>query len=498
MGRYLPPIPLNDFVLGLNEKPENNLLDDRELAESKNVFVGPGYIQKRFGYVAHRNTPTSFLYEFFKNNGTSEFLAVGGTTLYKDNGTALVSVTMTNALTTSKVKMITYNDRTMNDVVLIADGGKLKTYNGTEVKEVTPRTPTGGEPTDPGGNDLINLSAVRTIVINKDRIYICGHPTNKNRVSFSHIDPGLGYGVYDYFPATHFFDLAVDDNDEIIDLKVFRGAVIVFCKRSVWAIYGSGRTANDYQIIKINVPTGCIAPGSITSVGNSIFYLSDTHIYALSSTEEDYISANITSQNIEKTLNAITLVDKEKAVGTYFKDKYYLSFPDGTTVVFDNLIGNWTVFTNIKAKSFLNRSGVLYFAGDKLYKFDENVFSDDGVAIPARIKLKNMDFGFSVQDKRFRRMWVVAKQFIGPSSKYSISAIIDYVEVKIDDIDTDQSLVWGEGDWGETFWGFKEVIRNEIPIGKRGTNFQLILENNNLDQPFTFYGVTFEFKLYRP
>ena len=500
MSNYLPPVTFNNFVLGLNEKPSNNLIDDKELAESVNVFVGPGYIEKRYGYVEHRNTPVSLLYDFYKNNGTIEQLAVSGTNLMKDNGTALVPVTMTNPLTTDKVKLVVYNDRSMNDVVLIADGGKLKTYNGTEVKEVTPHTPSTGdnsEITDPGLNDMENLSAVRSLVINGERIYIVGHPTNKNRVSFSHIDPGLGFGVFDYFPATHFFDLAVDDNDEIVDLELFRQGVAVFCKRSLWMIYGNGRTANDYQITRINVPNGCIAPGSIKRVGNSIFYLSDNHIYALTSTDQEYVSANVTSENITNTLNSISLADKEKAVATFFDDKYYLSFPSGLTVVFDNLIGNWTVFTNIKAKTFLNRSGVLYFGGEKVYKFDKNVFNDDGEPIAAKIVLKNMDFGFQVQDKRFRRMWIVAKQYIEPTSTYRVSAVIDYVKVNIDNIETDQSLVWGEGTWGKSFWGFKEVVKNRLYLGKRGTNFQLVIENDSLDQPFTFYGVTFEYAVKR-
>jgi hypothetical protein len=488
-----------DFSLGLNDKVAANILNDMELAESQNCFVGRGIIDKRYGYLPYSTLSATYLYEFFKGDYTSEFLAVSGTSLYKDNGSGTFSpVTMTNPLTTSNTKMITYNDRLMEDVVLIADGGELKIYNGTEVKEVTPHTPTTEELTDPGTNDLENLTNFRTIAINGERIYACAHPTNRNRVSFCHIDPDLGYGVYDYFPATHFFDLAVDDNDEIVELRVFRGAVIAFCKRSLWAIYGNGRTLNDYQIIKINVPTGCIAPNSVVEVGNSIFYMSDTHIYSLNSTEKDYISADIVSERVEKTLKAIPLTDKQQSVGTFFENRYYLSFPNGTTVVFDNLIANWTVFTNISAKSFLNRSGVLYFAGSKVYKFDENTWSDDGQPIVTQIKFKNMDLGYPVQNKKIRKLWVIAKQYEDLSSDYNIKAIIDYIEVDIENISTDQSLVWDEGDWDGTLWDFKDVVQNELRIRKSGKNFQLIVISDTVDQPFTFYGFAFEYKLKKP
>lgn len=487
-----------DFSLGLNDKVAANLLNDMELAESINCFVGRGIIDKRNGYLPYATLSATYLYEFYKSDYTSEFLAVSGTSLYKDASGTFNSVTMTNPLTTSSVKMITYNDREMNDVVLIADGGNLKTYNGSEVVEVIPHVAAGDELTDPGLNDMDNLTTFRTMVINGDRIYACAHPTNRNRINFCHIDPMLGYGVYDYFPATHFFDVAVDDNDEIIELKVFRNAVIVFCKRSIWALYGNGRTANDYQLHKINVPTGCISPKSIIEVGNSIFYLSDTHIYSLNSTEKEYISAEIVSERIEKTLKGISLTDKQQAVGAFFKDKYYLSFPNGTTVVFDNLIANWTVFTNIQAKSFLNRNGVLYFAGSKVYKFDENTWSDDGQPIEARIKFKNMDLGFPVQKKKIRKLWVIAKQYEALSTDYQIKAIVDYFEVDIDNISMDESLIWDEGNWDDTNWDFKEVIMNELRIRKQGTNFQLLIVSNVVNQPFTFYGFAFEYKLKKP
>jgi hypothetical protein len=226
--------------------------------------------------------------------------------------------------------------------------------------------------------------------------------------------------------------------------------------------------------------------------------MSDTHIYSLNSTEKDYISADIVSERVEKTLKAIPLTDKQQSVGTFFENRYYLSFPNGTTVVFDNLIANWTVFTNISAKSFLNRSGVLYFAGSKVYKFDENTWSDDGQPIVTQIKFKNMDLGYPVQNKKIRKLWVIAKQYEDLSSDYNIKAIIDYIEVDIENISTDQSLVWNEGDWDGTLWDFKDVVQNELRIRKSGKNFQLIVISDTVDQPFTFYGFAFEYKLKKP
>jgi hypothetical protein len=502
---------LRDFSLGINEKTAPNLIPDNALVDAENAVLERGSVSKRHGYVKYSNQltqPITRLFEYNKFNGNKEFLAVSDNKVYKDNSGTLEQIPFNtiSSLSSSEVKMLTYKDRNINDVVLIADKGKLKVYNGTDVNEVASHSPDTEEQTDPGLNDLDNLTNFRCIAIKKDRIFAAAHPTVKNRVSFCHHDPTLGYAVYDYWPASFFFDVATEENDEIVELKVFRDALIIFCKRSIWALYGDGRTLNDYELKKINVPSGCIAPNSVQTVGNNIFYLSDDHVYSLFSTDENFISAEIisnvkeTGSSVEQTLKSIPLTDKEKAVGTYFENKYYLSFPSGLTLVFDTTLGAWTKFTNIQANSFLNRDGVLFFSSDTgyIYKFDETVFSDDGQPINFSITTKNMDFGYEVQDKKFRRLWVIAKQFDELSSEFNVKAKIDYIETNITDISTDQSLVWGEGNWGETHWGFKEVIQNSLRIREKGRNIQLIITNNELDQPLTLYAIVLQYKLKKP
>lgn len=510
---------LNDFSLGINETASPNLIPDKALVDAENCILGRGFVKRRGGFVKHSNQllqPITTLYEYNKNDGAKETLALSDNKLHKDNNGVLAAIPFNTitSLTSAKAKMITYKDRNIKDVVLIADKGKLKVYNGTDVREVTPHTPvdntsTGGgnELSDPGTNDLANLTNFRAITLNKyERVFAAAHPTVKNRVSFCHLDPIIGYSVYDYFPATHFFDLATIDNDEIVELKLFRDAVIVFCKRSIWAIYGDGRTLNDYEIKKINVPTGCISSESIQEVGNNIFYLSDDHIYSLFSTDENFISAEIissvkeTGSNIEQTLKGISRIDKEQAVGVFYESKYFLSFPSGTTLVFDTTLGCWTKYTNIKANSFLNRNGVLLFSSDSglIYRFDDSVFNDDGLPINFSITLKNMDFGYPVNDKKFRRLWTIAQQFDIESSSFNVKAKIDYIERELMDISTDQSLIWGEGNWGDVHWGYKEVVQNSLRIRDKGKNLQLIITSNQVDQPLIIYGFVLQYKLKKP
>ena len=496
--------PMRDWSFGMNDKDSPNLIPDNALVEAQNAVIGRGFISKRNGYTKYTTTPLTSavqqLYRFFKNNGSAETLAVSNKTLYKDNTGALTAVPFSTitSLTSDQVQMMTYKNRTIQDVVLLADGGKLKVYNGTNVQEVVPYSPSTEEQTDPGLNDLANLTNFRAIAIKKDRIFAAAHPTVKNRISFCHHDPTLGYATFDYWPSVFFFDVATTENDEIVQLEVFRDGLVILCKRSVWYLQGDGRALADYNLIKINVPSGCIAPDSVQVVGDALFYLSDDHVYAMSATEENFVSAKIVSRNVENTLKSISQEDKAKAQGIFYQDKYYLSFPDGTCLVFDTdqTMLSWVKWTNIKANSFLNKDGVLMFShtNGNIYQFAD-VYADDGTAIEFRMKTKNMDFATEVQDKKLRRLWTIAKQYDLASSNFNVTAIIDYVSINLTDIDTDQSGLWGESNWGESMWGFKDVVQNALRVRQKGKNLQLVITNNNLNEPFTLYGMALQYKL---
>lgn len=502
--------PLRSFELGINDKTAANLIPDQAVVDAENVIFGKGPFSKRNGYVKHStqlSNPITKYYKFNRFNGNKEYLAVSGLKLYQDASGTLNAIT--GALTSNDVQMISYKDRNIGDVVLIADGGKLKHYQAGQVNEVTPHTASSDEQTDPGLNDLANLTNFRAVAIKQDRIYAAAHPTVKNRLSFCHHDPIKGYAVYDYWPAIFFIDVATDNNDVINQLETFRNGLVILCEQSVWYLVGDGRTAQDYQLTKINVPTGCIAPNSVKAVGNELIYLADDGIYSLYSTDQNYVSARLIStitvngqvlSSIENTLKGISLADKRKAVGTYYDNKYYLSFPSGLTLVYDTILQSWTKFTNIQANSFLNKDGVLYFTSNTglIYRFDNNVYSDDGQPINFMVKTKNFDFNYEVQDKKFKKFWTVAKQYDEEESVFNLSAKVDYIDVDIEQVSTDESLAWGEAIWGETFWGFRDVVQNELRIQKRGKNIQLILTNNVVDQPLTIYGLVFQYKLKKP
>lgn len=496
---------MRDFSKGIIDKTAPNLIPDNALVDAENAVIESGSVSKRNGYQSYASliTPITQLYNFFRYNGTRELLAVSNNKIYKDTNGTLTAVGGT--LTSNDTKSVVYKSRGLQDVLILADKGKMKVYNGSLVAEATPYSPTTEEQTDPGLNDLSNLTNFRAIAIKKDRIFAAAHPTVKNRISFSHHDPKLGFATFDYWPSSFFFDVGVEDNDEITELKVFRDALIIFCKRSIWALYGDGRSITDYELKRINVPTGCIAPNSVQMVGNDLFYLSDDHVYSLYSTEESYVSARVVSENIEKTLRKQARVDKEKAIGCYFENKYFLSFSDGTCLIYDTLLKSWTKWTNVQANSFLNVDGRLLFSTNTgfVQEFKPNIYNDNGSAISFRINTKILDFGYDVQVKKLRTLWAIIKQYDNFTSTLDLRAMIDHFAVvslldNAEEGETNVAAKWDSGLWDEGVWDFAEIIQKELKLREKGKNLQIVIYNDKLDQPLTIYGIAFEFKVKKP
>jgi hypothetical protein len=501
-------IDMKDFSAGMNSRDNANLIPDNALVDAVNVVLGRGFVSKRNGFGNATNVlpnPVTSSYVWHKFDGTTETLCVSNNTLYRNVNGALTAIPFVGiaALTSNEVRFVAYKDRNLNQAVLLADGGKLKVYNGVDVREVVPYAPNEQEQGNPGLNDLSNLTSFRAFVLKNDRVFSLCHPVVKNRLSFCHFDSTKGYAMFDYVPATFFIDVAVSDNDEILDIRTFRDAIVIFCKRTIWALYGNGSSLANYSLTKINVPFGCISRDSITVVENDLYYLSVDGVYKLFATDQSYISAQKVSLPIEPFIKGISLVDQQKSKGVFFQNRYLLSFPSGDTIVYDLALkseyeeGAWCRWTNIQANSWLSTDNVLQFASNKgcIYRFEENRNNDDGAPITYQITTKQYDFGSQTQFKKFKGFWIIAKQYDAQSSTFNVTGTIDYVPINLMDNSTDQSLVWDEGDFDEVLWDFVDVVVTPLRIRQQGRNIQLTITSNKLDEPFTLYGVSF---LYKP
>ncbi|MGG1344155.1 hypothetical protein ABE244_27065 [Bacillus toyonensis] len=481
-----------DFSMGLNDTVYSNLIEDKELSKVENAVIGVGEIRKRTGYkqVAYVGEKVTGAYTFLKSDGTNELLMMGDR-LRRWNGKFFVDIPGAPS-TGDRANFITMKDRKGNRVVLVANNISLKVYAENQLSSVTAYVPTPDEQRSPGLNDIGSLFNCKYMAFFGGRLFVVGHDI-KNRVSFSHIDPKLGYAVYDYFPAINFFDVASNENDEIVGLVPFRNSLIIFCRYSIWALYG--KTTYDYELVKMNTPTGCIASESIKVVGNQIFYLSDTHVYGLFANDFNMVSAQIITQQIESTMRAIPLTEKSKSVAGYFEGKYYLSFPNGKTLVYDGLLACWTVYSNIKADVFVNYDGNFYFGSNKNAYVFHNEYHDDGKPIPFRMETKYLDFSLMTQDKKIHRIWLHSNQPNG----YRLGVKLDFETKQVDGTRPDAANVsnWDEAIWDHNTFDRIEMYINRLRVSSRTKKIGMIIEDVNHIRPFVVYGIGIQYELKR-
>jgi hypothetical protein len=205
---------------------------------------------------------------------------------------------------------------------------------------------------------------------------------------------------------------------------------------------------------------------------------------------------------IEPFIRGISQDNQKKSVGVYFQNKFFLSFPTGDTIVYDLSLPNplqdgaWARWTNVPANSWLTTDNILQFASNTgcIYKFVDNQYNDDGAAITDKIILKLYDFGSQTQYKKFKGLWIIAKQYDAQSSSFNVTGIIDYVPISLMDNATDQSLVWDEGSLDSASWDFIDVVVTPLRVRQQGRNIQLTITSDKVDEPFTLYGVSFLFK----
>lgn len=94
----------------------------------------------------------------------------------------------------------------------------------------------------------------------------------------------------------------------------------VIAGNGVWLITGgnnSGFKATDYKVDKIT-NNGCISPGSIVVVDNTLFYWGKDGIYRVAPNQfGDYSATNITEKTIQKFYTAVDPLDIQAAEGVY-------------------------------------------------------------------------------------------------------------------------------------------------------------------------------------
>ena len=508
--------------LGLNTAVSFAEIDIKQSPSLLNVIPGKiGSLRRRPGTAPLTTTSLggeiSVLCNLRIGNNNS-ILATSGTTLYKFNATDKDwdSQTMTNALNSANIDSAQFKNASGSEVLVIADGGNLKYYNGTTVANITP----AANDTSPlPANDMANINSTHPAV---------GCIIHNNRVV---IWDGTEYlfhskaGYFDYFPAVN-YQRYVRENDYVKTCVSYQGALLVFMRRHIGVLFGDGYsstpTDGDWSQDFLDTSDGCLNGKTVQLVTypngqQEIFYMSDRGIhsvYRVDTISMDnsarYSTRSVTDDKIDWNGLEVAKSDWEQAVAHFHDGKYWLIYPDGADwkgLVFNTQDSEWYPIDNLDINSFYSDENYLYFAGTDghLKKFDIELKADYTNEAQTTRNVINaywysmlMNPNVTGLDHFWDTLLVEARQF-NESSRIDLEVNTYRNQYQQVGAIKTAFLIVGETVIGEAIianQNFTDFVNNPEPIKTflKGQYAQIKLSNNRVE-PFEIFGLKYEVRV---
>lgn len=396
-----------------------------------------GSIAKRDGTIPVTSTPLGSPIKVLCNlrrGGVNHILATSGTTLYKLDGDTLVAQTMEATLKSADIDYAQFKDANGQEVLIIADGGPLKYYDGTTVKTVTPAD---NDASPLPENDLSNINTnhpPKGVLVHNTRLVIWD---GSDTIWHSKV------GYFDYFPKIN-FQRFVRENDYVQTCISYGGALLVFMRRHIGVLFGDGYTSpptsGDWSQDFLDTTVGCLNPKTVQIVvfpdgRQEVFYLSDNgvhSVYRLNTINLDsssqYATRSVTDKAIDWQGLGVTKDEWKRATAIFHQGRYWLIYPKGTEwrgLVFDTTMEQWYPVDHIIANTFYTDEERFWYAGDTghIHRFDSELYSDwddkdktTGTPIRAYWYSKLLTPGLTGYDHFWDVMMVEAKQHFVPST----------------------------------------------------------------------------------
>lgn len=371
-----------------------------------------------------------------------------------------------------------------NDMLYWLDGENFWRYDGGYIEEVTKHTD--------GEEETWKLIKKCHFIEQRGQRHFFARK-DTNTMYYSEV------GNPNYIKGDNFIKAVTDDSDLIVAIKEYAGALLVFKNRAIYSWYGwdPDPIEGDVRFDQVMVHRGAIAQDTICVVEGYLMYCAFDGVYALTSPYPQQInSINLSERKVDKKISES--INKERACAVYFKNSYRLSISTGGTQnteeyrYYPKLQSWFGPFTHPVSCYLITKDYRLY-SGSPL---DATIFEHEtgrnygGSPIEYRIKTKPLDIIEGLADRmRVSRVYLAFQQYLEETCRCEILLKCGYSERSFKfTVSADESLVWNEGAWDETFWDWDDLAVKEIRAVLRGKRFQIVLENKNLDEPCTFYG----------
>ena len=401
---FAKPIIESRFI-GLNDSDPAHLLRSGMFQKVENAVVSDNAIEKVTGSTAVADSIAAKAFNglasYEKISASSKYLiaSINGASnaqLYQWTGSGNFSAIGSANLTNSSRVMF----ETANEYLFGFNGDEVVDYDGTTVTKNRANVPLGYYP-----------------AWFHNYLFIGKTDTFPSRLFWSALgDPTT-------FAGTDLVDMNPGDSDEIMGLGKLQDELFVFKRNTIWSITGwSGATFDATTIATQNtnarlVGYGCVAPESIVSIGNDIYFLSflgkNPVIRSLRKTQyATTLGGGIVSKQIEGTMATINKAQLGIVAGIFDGRFVYWAIPTGSSTVNNYILvlDTWSTRTidgeTVYAWSTMNGKNASHFAistisgsaipyftdsGTKgeVYKFDSSLYSDDGTAIVMDVRTRD-------------------------------------------------------------------------------------------------------------
>lgn len=353
----------------------------------------------------------------------------------------------------------------------------------------------------------------------QDRLVMANVPNAPYRIIFSGRSPNETH--FDLAFGGNYLDLEPAAGDPVIQVTTFRDRVIVFKERSIWQVNLTTQQIGNFFVatpsaVLITSAHGCIAPRSVTNVGNDVYFLTRTGVHSLGYQQGytfDVLRSNEISLKIRPFIQNLTISQMKGAVGAYYKKKYLLLFPGlDQAVVYDTerdaWLGPWNYDGNV-TETFYSSDGKqhLLIGADTstlVNETDENISTDNGIAITMTIRTKKEEFGDWSLFKNIRNVFT---KFRNLSGIVNVSIVLEKRDGTVTTaksfsvIPNTGNTGWGADIWANVIWGstipksggidVTETIR-WAKVNQIARNIQIILTTSNAADNFELLGIKTE------
>lgn len=260
-------------------------------------------------------------------------------------------------------------------------------------------------------------------------------PTDPDDVALNDAANVPGATIFAGAAGPRAIDINRNDGEEITGLGFFQDVLIVFKEQSIYQLYFN--ESNGFVVERISSSYGCVAHGSIASVENDCYFLSENGVYVLGNEPNYYASirTNELSSRVKPLLQQIPASQRKKCSAIYFDDRYWLTAPVGTDnvnllIVYDRRFYAWMIWDNIYANDMLifrddDGARHFYFTDDQapnLNEFTWGVYNDNGESINAVFRTRAFE-GKAIDREKF--WYVLHPIFRDATGEVAISYITE-------------------------------------------------------------------------